>query len=256
MNSLGVFCDLNLKKSNDLMEIFDQALSKTNNLMETMENYNTYKKQEKNNINDEQEKINNNIQIRKSNKLKTYNSKRPSKFQLKPIKNYNKYYKIREPYSYQKEYEKDLINQIETLFNPNYKNNSKDNTGMLSFLSPLINSNLDERNKEFYRNKEKEKIKLIKEKEKYNSNDISNNKLKIKNNLISKKYKEKDEHKKTMDKTNNESNLKRKTLPKMNRQLYKAKTNLVPKNYYFKTNKNDNKSNIDLLINRLKKHYS
>ena len=251
MNSLGVFCDLNLKKSNDLMEIFDQALCQTNNLMETMDNYNSFKKKE-NNINDEQEKINNNIQIRKTNKLKTYNSKKNNKFQLKPIKNYNKYYKVREPYNYQKEYENELINQIESLFNPSYKKSSKDTIGMLSFLSPLINSNLDERNKEFYRSKEK--MKLIKEKEKEKHNSVG--KLKIKGNLSTKKYKEIEESKKFNEKNNNENNITRKILPKMTRQLHKAKTNLIPKNYQFKTNKNDNKSNIDLLIKRIKKHYS
>ena len=131
------------------MNVFEEALSKTNNLMETMDNFNSHKIQDKNIFNDEQEKNNNNsIKPRKLHKLKTYNQKKFNKFQLKPIKNN---IKLREPYNYQKEYENNLINQIEQLFNPNYtNNNSKDNVGMLSFLSPLINSNLDKRNKEFY----------------------------------------------------------------------------------------------------------
>ena len=50
MNSLGIFYDVNLKKSNDLMDVFEQALSKTNNLMETMDNFNSYKVLNKNSI--------------------------------------------------------------------------------------------------------------------------------------------------------------------------------------------------------------
>ena len=51
MESFGVFGDLSLKKSNDLMDVFEEALSKTNNLMETMDNFNKHKIQEKNIIN-------------------------------------------------------------------------------------------------------------------------------------------------------------------------------------------------------------
>ena len=158
MNSLGIFCDVNLKKSNDLMDVFEQALSKTNNLMETMENFNSYKIQNKNSINDEQEKnnnINSEIKGRKLARIKTFNQKKVNKFQLKPIKNNNKYYKVREPYNYQKEYEKDLINQIESLFNPNYKKGPKENAGMLSFISPLIDSNIINKNKDIYGSKER-----------------------------------------------------------------------------------------------------
>ena len=121
MNSLGVFYDLNLKKSNDLMEVFDEALSKTNNLMETMDNFNTHKKIERFNIiNNESNKndINNFNIIRKNNRLRTYNVKKTNKNQLKPIKSNQYYFKKREPYNYQKEYENELINQIEKLFNP------------------------------------------------------------------------------------------------------------------------------------------
>ena len=170
MNSLGVFYDLNLKKSNDLMEVFDEALSKTNNLMETMDNFNTHKKIEKFNIiNNESNKndINNYNIIRKNNRLRTYNTKKTNKTQLKPIKSNQYYFKKREPYNYQKEYENELINQIEKLFNPSYQvNGKKEEVGMLSFLSPLINSNIDEKNKRFYRSR--------KELKKVESNDINN----------------------------------------------------------------------------------
>ena len=61
MNSLGVFNDVNLKKSSDLMEVFDEALSKTNYLMETMDNFNSYKRIKTNiNNNDEFNKNDNN----------------------------------------------------------------------------------------------------------------------------------------------------------------------------------------------------
>ena len=132
--------------------------------------------------------------IRKLNKLKTYNQKKMSnKFQLKPIKNSNRYFKVREPYNYQKEYENDLINQIETLFNPNYKNSSKDSVGMLSFLSPLINSNVNNnKNKEYYKSKEKINIK------KSNLNDIKNENINFINNPSSKSL-NKNNYKKKLD---------------------------------------------------------
>ena len=78
-----------LIKSNDLMDVFEEALSKTNNLVETMDNFNHHKLQDKNNIiNSEQEKNNNNdIKLRKLSKLKSFNHKRPNKFQLKTYKN-------------------------------------------------------------------------------------------------------------------------------------------------------------------------
>ena len=212
MESFGVFGDLSLKKSNDLMDVFEEALSKTNNLMETMDNFNKHKIQEKNIINDEPEKNNNNnTKLRKLQKLKTYNHRQFGKFQLKPVKNNNKYFKIREPYNYQKEYENELINQIETLFNPNYKNSSKDSVGMLSFLSPLINSN--------YKKKLNEKERrIVKEK-------------KLSNKMNEEMTKE------------------------IKRPINRAKTNAI-KEIYFKSNRNESKSNVDLLINRLKKKYN
>jgi hypothetical protein len=146
MNSLGIFSDVNLKKSNDLMEVFDQALIKENILIETMDNFNTHKKREDNSLNESAK--NNNIitPLRKNNRQRTYNPKRINKSQLKPIQNNQIYFRKREPYNYQKEYENELISQIEQLFNPSYKNNGKnEEVGMLSFLSPLINSNIDEK---------------------------------------------------------------------------------------------------------------
>ena len=237
------------------MDVFEEALTKTNNLMETMDNFNNHKIQNKNIINDEQEKNNNNnIKSRKLHKLKTYNPKQMGKFQLKPIKNNNKYFKIREPYNYQKEYENELINQIEQLFNPNYKNNSKENVGMISFLSPLINSNMNNKNKEFYQSKEKinnGKTNLIK-KEKSNFNNYQSSKSLNKNYNIKKL--DEDQRKTKEKKLMNEMNNLQKT-KEVKRPINKAKTNAI-KEIYFKSSQNENKSNVDLLINRLKKKYS
>ena len=259
MESFGVFGDLSLKKSNDLMDVFEEALSKTNNLMETMDNFNKHKIQEKNIINDEPEKNNNNnnTKLRKIQKLKTYNHRQFGKFQLKPVKNNNKYFKIREPYNYQKEYENELINQIETLFHPGSSNNSKDNTGMLSFLSPLIDSNLNKKNNEFYRSKDRinnAKINLDIKKEKPSYIKGQNSKKRLNNSM--KKFDEK-EAKKTNEKflINKEGNKLK--IPEIKRQIHKAKTNSLKEMYTLsKKNKNENNSNVDLLINKLKKKYS
>jgi hypothetical protein len=258
MESFGVFGDLSLKKSNDLMDVFEEALSKTNNLMETMDNFNKHKIQEKNIINDEPEKNNNNnTKLRKLQKLKTYNHRQFGKFQLKPIKNNNKYFKIREPYNYQKEYENDLINQIETLFNPNYKNSSKDSAGMLSFLTPLINSNVSSnKNKEIYKSKERINNK------KSNLNVIKNENINFNNNPSSKSL-NKNNYKKKLDEKERRIVREKKLSNKMNEEMTKeikrpinrAKTNAI-KEIYFKSNRNESKSNVDLLINRLKKKYN
>ena len=246
MNSYGIFCDVNLKKSNDLMDVFEQAVNKTNNLMETMENFNTHKIQDKNQ-DEEKDKntinINNEIGMRKLKKFKTYNQKASKKFQLKPIKSSNKYFKVREPYNYQKEYENDLINQIENLFNPNYKNNFKENTGMISFLSPLIDSNIISKNNSLFGSKKK--INKIKPNSYINQKIIKNeNEKQISiNNIKPKRRIEKDFE-------NRERNEK----IGIKRAINKTKNDAI-KDIYFKVQKN-NKSNVDILINKLKKKYS
>ena len=224
MNSLGIFYDVNLKKSNDLMDVFEQALSKTNNLMETMDNFNSYKVLNKNSINYEQEKnnnINNEIKSRKLTRLKTYNQKKSNKIQLKPIKNNNKYFKVREPYNYQKEYEKDLINQIENLFNPNYKKSPKENEGMLSFISPLIDSNLINKNIEFYGSKERIN------KAKSNSN-IKKVKFNQRNNNYNLKNHNEGELKRTVEnkiKEGKSLKMNKGLFPEIKRPSIKSKTN-------------------------------
>ena len=232
MNSLGIFCDVNLKKSNDLMDVFEQALSKTNNLMETMENFNSYKIQNKNSINDEQEKnnnINSEIKGRKLARIKTFNQKKANKFQLKPIKNNNKYYKVREPYNYQKEYEKDLINQIESLFNPNYKKGPKENAGMLSFISPLIDSNIINKNKDIYGSKER----INKAKSNSNFKKVS---FKRKSNEYNIKNSNEGEYKRTIEKKlKDEKSLKinKDLISDIKRPINKSKTSAI-KEIYFK----------------------
>ena len=228
------------------MDVFEQAVNKTNNLMETMENFNTHKIQDKNQ-DEEKDKntinINNEIGMRKLKKFKTYNQKASKKFQLKPTKSTNKYFKVREPYNYQKEYENDLINQIENLFNPNYKNNFKENTGMISFLSPLIDSNIISKNNSLFGSKKK--ISKIKPYSYINQKIIKNeNEKQINVNSVKPKRRfEKDFE-------NRERNEK----IEIKRAINKTKNDAI-KDIYFKVQKN-NKSNVDILINKLKKKYS
>ena len=263
MNSLGIFYDVSLKKSNDLMDVFEQALSKTNNLMETMDNYNSFKFKEKNNNNKEQEKINNNDnKLRKVRKFKTFNQRQFKKFPLNPINNSNKYFKIRQPYNYQKEYENELIDQIEELFNPNYKKDSKENSGMLSFISPLINANLKIKNKEKYLSKERINKRKTNLNIKNENIDISNkqsnnqNNIGVNNDFNIKKINEKEPRMLKGKKSFREEIKNNKQWTKKEfRPINKDKTNAI-KEIYFRAKKNGSKSNVDLLINRLKKKYS
>ena len=252
MNSLGIFYDVSLKKSNDLMDVFEQALSKTNNLMETMDKYNSYKFKDKNIINKEPEKNNNtDIKARKVRKFKTYNQRQFKKFQINPI-NSNKYFKIREPYNYQKEYENVLINQIEELFNPNYNKDSKENTGMLSFIPPLINANVKIKNKEIYKSKErfnKKKANTNIQNENIDNNNLQNNKD-INNDFNNNKKDDKEKRQLKGELKNNKQMIKKEYRP-----INKDKTNAI-KEIYFRSKKNGSKSNVDLLINKLKKKYS
>ena len=285
------------------MEVFDQALSKTNTLMETMDNFNTHKKVEKTNNNESNKNdINNYNILRNNNRLRTYNHKKTNKAQLKPINNNNNQYifRKREPYNYQKEYENELINQIEKLFNPSYQNNGKkEEIGMLSFLSPLINSNIEEKNKRFYKNKKN----IIKsknndlnnifnkdnEKEKEKEYDLTSNesesvlsrglsrkysnnnpKLKIskKNSFLRKGFENNYDRKifsNSMGRKfrKNEFRKNKFEIPeinelKKNRYFSRTKTNfrnaIVARDVSAKSRKKE--SNVDQLINRLKKHYS
>ena len=293
MNSLGVFYDVNLKKSNDIMDVFDEALSKTNNLMETMDNFNTHKRIEKNTNNElNKNDINDFSIIRNNNRLRTYNPKKTNKSQLKPIVNKQYNFRKREPYNYQKEYENELINQIEKLFNPSYQNNGKkEEIGMLSFLSPLINSNIDEKNKRFYRSKKELKKpeindinniinKTIEKGKEYDlsSNDSesviskglnrnysnNNQKLKISNkNSFIRNY-ENRKYTNSVGKKfrNNNGFTKNKyDIPeinelKKNRYFSRTKTNFRNTIVARDISNRKNESKVDQLIDKLKKHYS
>ena len=279
MNSLGVFYDVNLKKSNDIMDVFDEALSKTNNLMETMDNFNTHKRIEKNTNNElNKNDINDFNIIRNNNRLRTYNPKKTNKSQLKPIVNKQYNFRKREPYNYQKEYENELINQIEKLFNPSYQNNGKkEEIGMLSFLSPLINSNIDQKNKIFYGSKKNtsrskiSELNNINRKKNESENDLlsnkmqniwgnDNQKLKIsKNNSNLRKENKSIERKINKDKfQKNKYNIPEINELKKNRYFSRTKTNfrsnIVARD--INSNSKKNESNIDQLIKKLKKHYS
>jgi len=279
MNSLGVFYDVNLKKSNDIMDVFDEALSKTNNLMETMDNFNTHKRIEKNTNNElNKNDINDFNIIRNNNRLRTYNPKKTNKSQLKPIVNKQYNFRKREPYNYQKEYENELINQIEKLFNPSYQNNGKkEEIGMLSFLSPLINSNIDQKNKIFYGSKKNtsrskiSELNNINRKKNESENELlsnkmqnicgnDNQKLKIsKNNSYLRKENKSIERKINKDKfQKNKYNIPEINELKKNRYFSRTKTNfrsnIVARD--INSNSRKNESNIDQLIKKLKKHYS
>ena len=279
MNSLGVFYDVNLKKSNDIMDVFDEAFSKTNNLMETMDNFNTHKRIEKNTNNElNKNDINDFNIIRNNNRLRTYNPKKTNKSQLKPIVNKQYNFRKREPYNYQKEYENELINQIEKLFNPSYQNNGKkEEIGMLSFLSPLINSNIDQKNKIFYGSKKNtsrskiSELNNINRKKNENENELlsnkmqnicgnDNQKLKIsKNNSYLRKENKSIERKINKDKfQKNKYNIPEINELKKNRYFSRTKTNfrsnIVARD--INSNSRKNESNIDQLIKKLKKHYS
>ena len=279
MNSLGVFYDVNLKKSNDIMDVFDEAFSKTNNLMETMDNFNTHKRIEKNTNNElNKNDINDFNIIRNNNRLRTYNPKKTNKSQLKPIVNKQYNFRKREPYNYQKEYENELINQIEKLFNPSYQNNGKkEEIGMLSFLSPLINSNIDQKNKIFYGSKKNtsrskiSELNNINRKKNESENELlsnkmqniwgnDNQKLKIsKNNSYLRKENKSIERKINKDKfQKNKYNIPEINELKKNRYFSRTKTNfrsnIVARD--INSNSRKNESNIDQLIKKLKKHYS
>ena len=101
MNNLGVFHNINLKKSTDLMSAFDRVLFQTSDLVDKMDNY----EMDPNNI----------IKKKKiENKIKE--------------KNYN-------PYTAQsKAYEENLVDEIERMFNPTQENEIEELTGMMNLL--------------------------------------------------------------------------------------------------------------------------
>ena len=150
MNSLGIFHDVNLKNNNNVLSSLKRACDQTSNLVDYMDNYkkpsNINKSYKSININNNQIKrrnqsligrigrnimINNNsakIKIKKNeynrnkNKLNKYQNLKNKIFGSEINRNNNNnYYKQKnnEPYNYNKEYENNLIDEIENLFHPN-----------------------------------------------------------------------------------------------------------------------------------------
>ena len=123
--------------------------------------------------------------------------------------------------------------------------NSNENSGMMSFISPLIDSNIIEKNKELFESKKRinkikpnsyiKKDKIIKNE---NAKQFNFNHIKSKRNF-------------EQDFENRERNRMK---AEIKRPINKAKNDAI-KDIYFKVQK-DNKSNVDLLINKLKKKYS
>ena len=102
MNSMGVFHDINIKKSTDLMSAFDRVLFQTSDLVDKMDNY----QMDPNNI-----------------KRKKYLNKN-----LKNDKSYN-------PYSSQsKVYEENLVDEIDRMLNPSHQNEVDELEGMMNYL--------------------------------------------------------------------------------------------------------------------------
>ena len=156
MNSLGIFHDVKLKNYNNVLSSLKRACDQTSNLVDYMDNY-----KNSSNINRNYKSINLNInQIKRrnqsvigkmgrniilnnnSNKFKRKNGEYNNKIKINKYKNLkNKifgndikvnnninHYKIinNEPYNYNKEYENNLIDEIENLFHHNYNNNKKE----------------------------------------------------------------------------------------------------------------------------------
>ena len=101
MNSMGVFHDINIKKSTDLMSAFDRVLFQTSDLVDKMDNY----------------------------QMDPNNLKR-KKFQNKNLKNDKSY----NPYSSQsKVYEENLVDEIDRMLNPSHQNEVDELEGMMKY---------------------------------------------------------------------------------------------------------------------------
>ena len=121
---------------------------------------------------------------------------------------------------------------------------------MLSFISPLIDSNLINKNIEFYGSKERIN------KAKSNSNIKKEKFNQINNNYNLKNHNE-GELKRTVEnkiKEGKSLKMNKGLFPEIKRPSIKSKTNSI-KEINYKFNKNNNNSNVDLLINKLKKKY-
>ena len=296
MDSLGVFYNLNLKKSNDLMATFDQAINQATGLFDTMDGFENKKQFYDNTDNIPNEYINfpkNSKKSVSSNSLNNPLKSKSRKNHLKPINHSKNNY----PYSYETE----LIKEIENLFNPTFKffDKKKGEMGMSSFLSPLFDStlktNLEKRNKNFYNNdiSKKNDKNIIgdnvdeKEQNTEKNSQLSEGKQKkfrITHNGFGKRngfgtyYMERT----NSSNSNSNNNFKKKAYKtkygqkfignkqieseikelKKNRYFSRTKTNFRKNVIYARDLNNSSRrsskgeSNVDQLINKLKKHYS
>ena len=153
MNSLVIFHNVQLKNYNNVISSLQKACDQTSHMVDYMENYrnssinNINKKYKRDNINNNKKK-NQSVIGRIGSNIVTNNN--PTKFKKKISENYkngktNKYNKyknlkykifgnniinnnyedkINEPYNYNKEYENNLINDIENLFHPSAQTNN------------------------------------------------------------------------------------------------------------------------------------
>ena len=201
MNSLGIFHDVKLKNNNNVLFSLKKACDQTSNLVDDMDKYQkpsnfnrNYKSFNLNNININNKRrknqsvisrigkniIINNNSTRLKKKNSEYTNKNTKINKYKNLKNkifgsindnnynYNNYneQKNNEPYNYNKEYENDLINQIENLFHPSNNSNNIENGNatdimqgnymdILSLMGnefKLIDKKMNQNNKKSYRN--------------------------------------------------------------------------------------------------------
>ena len=146
MNSLGIFHDVKLKNYKNLKSSLERVCNHTSDLVDYMDNYQkpsnninkNYKMINMNNYNIKKRKnqsiisrigrnviINNNSpKLRKKGseykggKINKYINLKNKILGNNNVNNYSYRQKYNEPYNYNKEYENDLINQIEGLFHP------------------------------------------------------------------------------------------------------------------------------------------
>ena len=197
MNSLGIFHDVKLKNNNNVLFSLKKACDQTSNLVDDMDKYqkpSNFNRNPKsfnlNNINNKRRKnqsvisrigkniIINNNSTRLKKKNSEYTNKNTKINKYKNLKNkifgsindnnYNNYneQKNNEPYNYNKEYENDLINQIENLFHPSNNSNNIENGNATDIMQgnymdifslmgnefKLINKQMNQNNKKSYRN--------------------------------------------------------------------------------------------------------
>ena len=201
MNSLGIFHDVKLKNNNNVLFSLKKACDQTSNLVDDMDKYQkpsnfnrNYKSFNLNNININNKRrknqsvisrigkniIINNNSTRLKKKNSEYTNKNTKINKYKNLKNkifgsindnnynYNNYneQKNNEPYNYNKEYENDLINQIENLFHPSNNSNNIENGNATDIMQgnymdifslmgkefKLIDKKMNQNNKKSYRN--------------------------------------------------------------------------------------------------------